>query len=66
MDNPEIIWQPSDESKKSSNLSQFIELHSVFWCPLPPVISGKIGWMCSSYFPLYSFFICSGAFQKNS
>ena len=26
MDNPEIIWQPSSESKKSSNLSQFIEL----------------------------------------
>ena len=26
MDNPEIIWQPSNESKKSSNLSQFIEL----------------------------------------
>ena len=26
MDNPEIIWQPSIESKKSSNLSQFIEL----------------------------------------
>ena len=26
MDNPEIIWQPSDQSKKSSNLSQFIEL----------------------------------------
>ncbi len=26
MDNPEIIWQPSNESKKLSNLSQFIEL----------------------------------------
>ena len=26
MDNHEIIWQPSNESKKSSNLSQFIEL----------------------------------------
>ena len=26
MDNPEIIWQPSNESKKSSNLSRFIEL----------------------------------------
>ena len=25
MDNPEIIWQPSSESKESSNLSQFIE-----------------------------------------
>ncbi len=25
MDNPEIIWQPSSESKKSSNLSRFIE-----------------------------------------
>ena len=25
MDNPEIIWQPSNESKKSSNLSRFIE-----------------------------------------
>ena len=26
MDNLEIIWQPSNESKKSSNLSRFIEL----------------------------------------
>ncbi len=26
MDNPEIIWKPSSESKKSSNLSRFIEL----------------------------------------
>ena len=26
MDNPEIIWQPSNEIKKSSNLSRFIEL----------------------------------------
>tara|TARA_B100000902_G_C26724991_1_gene628519 strand:- start:50 stop:487 length:438 start_codon:yes stop_codon:yes gene_type:complete len=26
MDNPEIIWEPSSESKKSSNLSRFIEL----------------------------------------
>ena len=26
MDNPEIIWQPSNEIKKSSNLSMFIEL----------------------------------------
>ena len=26
MDNPEIIWQPSIEGKKSSNLSQFIKL----------------------------------------
>ncbi len=26
MDNPGIIWQPSSESKKSSNLSRFIEL----------------------------------------
>ena len=26
MENTEIIWQPSNESKKSSNLSQFIEL----------------------------------------
>ncbi len=26
MDKPEIIWQPSSESKKSSNLSRFIEL----------------------------------------
>ena len=26
MDNPEIIWQPSNESKKSSNLSRFVEL----------------------------------------
>ena len=25
MDNPEIIWQPSSESEKSSNLSRFIE-----------------------------------------
>ncbi len=25
MDNPEIIWQPSNEIKKSSNLSRFIE-----------------------------------------
>ena len=25
MDNPEIIWQPSSESKKSSNLYRFIE-----------------------------------------
>ncbi len=26
MDNPEIIWKPSSESKKSSNLSRFIEI----------------------------------------
>ncbi len=26
MDNPEIIWQPSNEIKESSNLSRFIEL----------------------------------------
>ncbi len=26
MDNPKIIWQPSNESKNSSNLSRFIEL----------------------------------------
>ena len=26
MDNLEIIWQPSNESKRSSNLSRFIEL----------------------------------------
>ena len=26
MNNPEIIWQPSIEGKKSSNLSQFIKL----------------------------------------
>ena len=26
MDKPKIIWQPSNESKKSSNLSRFIEL----------------------------------------
>ena len=26
MDNSEIIWKPSSESKKSTNLSRFIEL----------------------------------------